>query len=784
VEKNDSVRFGLRTKLIVISVLFTVVMTLLVSISTYQVVSRELFNELKSKVLATVKIGADSIDTARMTRLAAETKPDMTSEQTTLLEASSDYRAVYDQLNKIRDTDARVIRYVYTFVPTEDPNTTLFAVDADVLTLVESKAKGEKVSEDEISHIGSAFDVTEFEKARAAIKDKAPTLDEKYVYDDVYKVNSISGYAPIFDGKGALIAVLGIDMADVNARSALADVTRLSLLIAGAAVLLGLLASLFMGSYMTRDVIALRSTVVRFGEGDFSVRSAIKSRDEVGTLARSFNTMIQTITDYQGKLVAAEREKAEAELRSKVESARNAENRKYLDNISQGLLMIDDNHRISEQYSASLVRLFKYQGNPAGSNFVDFVYPDAEKSSAERAELSPFLDMLMGNKTADADMLEAINPFKDRELRAYDGSQIVVDARFLRINRENQVENIMVMFEDKSGIRAAEKKLTEERERYDAELEAIAAILKNGPLLFKDFIAEGEALAAELFTSLGNLGDPERSAYFMRQFHSLKGSARSLQLAQLAKSAHRIEDLLVAAREKGGLGSEQVQAIEKSLESTKEGIRNIKESIERFSAFQGAGDSTPRKELDATVSTFADMVGQLGRELGKEVVFEPVVKVAELPFLKELKNPIIHLLRNSMDHGLEDVYERTASGKPSAGRIRLEIGKEGNEVRITVQDDGRGIDFGRIRQKAIEKGFIPAGSAASNEEIVKVLFMPGFTGKDGVSEISGRGVGLDVVQHAVGQLGGRVTVRTTQGGGATFVLTIPLKRAGDVRAVV
>jgi two-component system, chemotaxis family, sensor kinase CheA len=268
----------------------------------------------------------------------------------------------------------------------------------------------------------------------------------------------------------------------------------------------------------------------------------------------------------------------------------------------------------------------------------------------------------------------------------------------------------------------------------------------------------------------------------MRQFHSLKGSARSLQLGQLAKSAHRIEDLLIAARETGGLGSEQLESIRKSLESTKEGIRDIKESIERFSAFQGAGDSSPERELQASVSSFAEMVGQLGKELGKEVVFEPVVKVAELPFLKELKNPIIHLLRNSVDHGLEDVYERTASGKPPAGRIRLEIGKEGSEIRITVQDDGRGIDFERIRQKAIEKGFLPSNSAAQNEDLVKVLFMPGFTGKDGVSEISGRGVGLDVVHHAVGQLGGGVKVKTTKGVGTAFLLTIPLKRAGDARA--
>ena len=490
------VKFGLKAKLIGISLLITVGMTLIVSLATYQVVNRELFGELRSKVLATVRIGAGAIDPVRMARIVAAAKPDMTEEQTASIEATEDYRTISDQLNQIRDTDSRVIRYVYTFLPTEDPDTTLFAVDADVLALLKSRAGGETIDPDEISRVGTVFDVTDYEKARTAVSDGVPTIDDRYVWDDVYKVNSISGYAPILDGKGKLVAVLGIDMADVNARAALSNVTRLSFLIAAAAVLLGLLGSVFMGVSMTRGVIALRDTVVRFGEGDFNARSAITSRDEVGSLARSFNDMIQTITTYQGKLVAAERQKAEAELTSRVESARNAENRKYLDNISQGLLLIDGNLVISEQYSASFVRLFKYQGNPAGRNLVEFIYPDAEKSAADRAELTSFLTTLIGNTTADLDMLESINPIKDRELRAYDGSLIVVDARFLRINREDVVENIMVMFEDKSGIRAAQRMLQDERERHDAELEAIAAILKNGPLLFKDFIAEGEALAA------------------------------------------------------------------------------------------------------------------------------------------------------------------------------------------------------------------------------------------------------------------------------------------------
>lgn len=780
--QGKAIRFGLRAKLILILLLFTAAITALVSLSMYQVVDGRLQDELSSRVLATVKLGADSIALAPLARLTAAIRPDMDEEQTALLEASEDFRIVSDQLNRIRDTDPQVIRYVYTFVPTEQPGTALFAVDADVLSdlqaIAESRARGEETEVEEVSHIGSIFDITDFERAQAAIRERSPTLDEEYVWDEVFRVNSISGYAPILDGEGRLLAVLGVDMADVNARAALAGVTRLSLIIIAAAVVLGLAVSLLMGNLMTRDVIALEKTVLQYGRGDFSARSTIRTRDEVGGLARSFNDMVQTITEYEAKLLAAERQRAEAELATQLTGAREAESRKYLDNISQGLLMIDGQHRIGQQYSASLVRLFRCQDSPAGRDFVQFIYPDQLGQAAERAELTSFLGILIGNRTAEADMLEAVNPIRDRELRAHDGSLIVVDARFLPLARDGQVENIMVIFEDKSGIRAAERKLQEQRERHDAELEAIAAILKNGPVLFRDFVAGGEALTAELEASLGSLADRERSAHFMREFHSLKGSARSLQLAQLAVSAHRLEDLLLAARDAGGLSGGQLEVLGKALEATREGIRKVKETIERFAAFQ-AGDSSPQKELAATIASFGEMVGQLGRELGKEVVFEPDVRVAELPFLKELKNPIIHLLRNAVDHGVEDIYERTASGKPSAARIRLGIRREGSKIHIAVQDDGKGIDFERVRQKAVEKKLLPAEGELSREKLLKVLFSPGFSSKDGVSEISGRGVGLDVVRHAVQQLGGKVTVGTAPGIGAAFRLAIPLKRASD-----
>ncbi len=141
---------------------------------------------------------------------------------------------------------------------------------------------------------------------------------------------------------------------------------------------------------------------------------------------------------------------------------------------------------------------------------------------------------------------------------------------------------------------------------------------------------------------------------------------------------------------------------------------------------------------------------------------------------EEIIDPLMHIVRNSIDHGIEDSDERLAAGKPESGTITLSAYQRGNSVVVEVRDDGRGIDIERIREKALERGLITPDMEPTRHELIAMIFMPSFSTKDSVSEVSGRGVGLDVVKSKLSSLGAKVDIETETGRGTSFILTLPI----------
>ncbi len=170
---------------------------------------------------------------------------------------------------------------------------------------------------------------------------------------------------------------------------------------------------------------------------------------------------------------------------------------------------------------------------------------------------------------------------------------------------------------------------------------------------------------------------------------------------------------------------------------------------------------------------------RLATATGKDVSLVTSGEATEVDktVVENLVDPLTHMIRNSIDHGLESPDTREANGKPRTGTVHLSAAHRSGRIVIEVADDGKGIDRPRVMQKAVEKGLVPAGTSLSDEEIDNLIFLPGFSTADKISNISGRGVGMDVVRRNITRLGGRIGVYSTPGQGSRFVLSLPLTLA-------
>jgi two-component system chemotaxis sensor kinase CheA len=175
----------------------------------------------------------------------------------------------------------------------------------------------------------------------------------------------------------------------------------------------------------------------------------------------------------------------------------------------------------------------------------------------------------------------------------------------------------------------------------------------------------------------------------------------------------------------------------------------------------------------------ARLVRDLARQFGKRVEMETQGDEIELDrtIVEELADPLMHMVRNALDHGLEPPEERQACGKNPIARVLLKAQHQAGQVVIEITDDGRGLNRDKIRAKAIERGVIASGDGLTDAEIYNIIFLPGFSTATTVTNVSGRGVGMDVVRRHIERLRGRIEVRSAPGSGSTFLLKLPLTLA-------
>lgn len=332
--------------------------------------------------------------------------------------------------------------------------------------------------------------------------------------------------------------------------------------------------------------------------------------------------------------------------------------------------------------------------------------------------------------------------------------------------------------EEKDKIVAAAKAVSE-IEKVDAEEIHLEEYLKEAAAQEEQQAKEAATEQKEAPAEVPKAAEKKAPAAAAKKQTNAKpvtGRTVRVDIEKLDALMNQVSELIIAKNSLVSISSNesgeyQNQSFHEQIEYLERITTNLHESVMKVRMVP----------IESVVNKFPRMIRDLSRKLGKKMELYMTGEDTELDrtVVDQIGDPLQHLLRNSADHGLEDNATRVERGKPEVGSIFLKAFQEGNNVIIEVGDDGNGIDVAAVRDKAVERGVITAEQAEnmSQKEIINLLFLPSFSMAKKITDISGRGVGLDVVKSNIEALGGDVEVRTKLGEGTTFIVRLPLTLA-------
>ncbi|MGF6920931.1 ATP-binding protein [Paraburkholderia sp. 40] len=580
------------------------------------------------------------------------------------------------------------------------------------------------------------------------------------------------------------------DAAIDELNSALATTTTAIGAATGAAIVVLLLISALLYRQITRPLSRMQVEMSEIAASqDFTRRVPVGRMDEIGHSIVAFNGMIEKI------------QQSSLQLKQKT-----ADIQAMLQNMQQGILTVVEGVVVHPEYSAYLEAIFETR-EIAGRPLLDLVFGGTDINSDALSQIEAALQACIGEDSMNFEFNQHLLVNEIAKPMA-DGRVKTLDLSWSAITDEHDVVlRLMLCVRDVTELRALAAEAGEQKRR----LEMIGEILAVSQEKFHHFVESATGFISENERIIRQHHEPshEAVAELFRNMHTVKGNARTYSLQHLTGIVHETEQRYDALRRADSSEAWDQQLLIEDLQRVKAALETYATINEVSLGRKGPGQSGAvdrylmvdreliQKQLDLLESAdpadrdaLVSMRESLQRELrllGTESIYEALAGVLDsLPSLaaelgKEapvvsignngyrvrsevshtLRNVFTHLLRNSVDHGIEPAAERVANGKDPAGVIELEVGVDHHALQITISDDGRGLALAKIRGAAIERGWIDADAALSDEAIAEMIFRSGFSTAQTVSEISGRGVGMDAVRDFVRREHGRIELRFT-----------------------
>lgn len=544
---------------------------------------------------------------------------------------------------------------------------------------------------------------------------------------------------------------------------------------------------------ITRPLTRMQSEMSEIASSqDFARRVPVARMDEIGRSIVAFNDMIEKI------------EQSSLQLKQKT-----ADIQAMLQNMQQGILTVVDEGVVHGEYSAFLEAIFETE-EIAGRDVMSLVFGDTCLDADTRSQVEAAIHACIGEDAINFSFNEHLLVNEVAKTMA-DGRVKTLDLSWSAITDETDtVMRLMLCVRDVTELR----RLTAESTEQKRQLEMIGEILAVSQDKFHQFVESAKGFIHENERIIGQHEHADESAVaeLFRNMHTIKGNARTYGLRHLTSIVHEAEQRYDEMRR---LGAGEAWDREASIAE----LARVKEAVEHYAtinevnlgrrgpsgashrAQSGRYMVVDRSHIDESLRLVesvddADAAGlvamrdavrrtlrlldtesfgealsgpieslpSLAVELGKAA---PTVAIDDNGYRLRrhasgaLRDVFTHLLRNSVDHGIEPVDERTAAGKPAAGAIEVEVGVDAGALQITLSDDGRGLALARIRAIAVERGWIERDEAIADEAVAQFIFRAGFSTAKAVTEVSGRGVGMDAVKEMLEREHGRIELRFT-----------------------
>jgi len=554
-------------------------------------------------------------------------------------------------------------------------------------------------------------------------------------------------------------------------------------------LLMGILIILPVIRSLLKPVLQLNEAVSSFAEKDFTARSLVSSRDEVGELSENFNRMADIIEEYNQNL--------ERTVAQRTSSIRN-----LLNNAGQGFLSFGHEFYIDEEYSSECNRIFGRE--IAGQRFTDLIFPDDEEQ--KRFMENALLSIMQDDDELRREVYFSLLP---QEL-LLNGCNVSLDYKLI-VNRQNEeIDRIMIILTDITEQRQLELHMEGERKLLKMVVKVVA--YNND---FQEYCSDYRNFCSKTIWELLDSSRPREEiiAEIYRRIHTFKGGFAQLEMINMAEKLHQCESQISASQDEfSKMSGQQLKTFFASLnmlEWMDEDLAMLREILgEQFLEQDNllVIDEAQLLEINQkVVSTlspwecklllpdlnrlmfkpmrelfkpYPETVARLAERLSKSV-FPVNITGGELPVnteqYRDFCKTLIHVFRNAIDHGLESAEERIAEGKDEYGTISCEIFQELSGISIVISDDGRGIDVEYLKELAVQKGIFDRETAAglSIQEALQLVFVENLTVSDEITSISGRGIGLAAVKEELDKLGGSVEIFSQAGKGTVFTFRLP-----------